>query len=170
MNDPKKTGVDGTKVEMTAPRPKGMSIMPPGTRSMLRLICSCNHASRLYSEYLSLYGRWGREAATSVPPGGASFRYLGDALPGETNAKCARITGLNASANRFSKQKFQKHYLSAPGARHPRAVGHYYFKASFVQTVVVLSSVILALTCASNVPPFVGTTRTSYSPGFKRSP
>src|SRR5579871_3961128 len=62
VNDPKKTGVEGAKVEMTAPRPKGMSIMPPGTRSMLRLICSCNHASRPYSEYLSFYGGGGRGA------------------------------------------------------------------------------------------------------------
>src|SRR5690348_3838298 len=52
VNDPKKTGVEGAQVEMTAPRPKGTSIMPPGTRSTLRLILSCNHASTLYPEYL----------------------------------------------------------------------------------------------------------------------
>src|SRR5438067_10391513 len=41
VNDPKKVGVPGARVRMMAPKKSGTIIIPPGTRSIVRLMGSC---------------------------------------------------------------------------------------------------------------------------------
>jgi len=47
VNEPKVFGTSGKSVRMIAPVKSGTIIMPPGMRSMVRLIASCAMASLL---------------------------------------------------------------------------------------------------------------------------